>query len=119
MGKALSFYNEVPVKQDPRTKPTWAWSKDQNNMGSNDFRSTRRDIWYAGLENTYSGEKITAVSNGTQHWRTWKKGNKTQFLVADFVTAGNEMFLGAHYAPYRKPIKTGDTINGHILLRIE
>jgi beta-galactosidase len=40
-------------------------------------------------------------------------------LVADFVTAGNEMFLEGYYAPYRKPIKKGDTIKGTIELRTE
>ena len=62
---------------------------------------------------------MTAVSNGQQHWRAWKSGEKTQFLVADFVTAGDEMFLGGHYAPFRKPIKVGDVISGSILLRVE
>lgn len=59
------------------------------------------------------------VSNGQQHWRAWKDGKKTHFLVADFVTAGDEMFLGGHYAPYRKPIKKGDVLRGEIELRVE
>lgn len=44
---------------------------------------------------------------------------KTYFLVADFVTAGDEMFLSGHYAPYRKPIKVGDVIKGSILLKVK
>lgn len=119
VGAAQSFYSEVPSEQNPRIEPTWSWSKDHNSLGSNDFRSTRRNIWYAGLRNTDEGTKVTAVSNGQQHWRVWKSGEKTQFLVADFVTAGDEMFLGGHYAPFRKPIKVGDVISGSILLRVE
>ena len=119
VGEAKSFYEEVPVEQNPRIEPTWSWSKDHNQLGSNDFRSTRRNIWYAGLENVSDGSKVTVISDGTQHWRTWKSGSKSQFLVADFVTAGDEMFLSGHYAPYRKPLKAGDVIKGVIILRVE
>ena len=41
----------------------------------------------------------------------WEK-IESVFLVADFVTAGNEMFLDGYYAPYRKPIKSNDIIKG-------
>ncbi len=48
----------------------------------------------------------------------WGK-DKICFLVADFVTAGNEMFLDGYYAPYRKPIKSNDIIKGKVKLRVE
>ena len=38
---------------------------------------------------------------------------------ADFATAGDEMFLSSHYAPYRKPIKKDDIISGEIELRLK
>lgn len=117
-GTAKSFYPEVPAVQNPRIKPAWAWSKDFNQLGSNDFRSTRRNIWYAGLQDVEGQSRVTVVSDGRQHWRSWKEGEKTCFLVADFVTAGDEMFLGSHYAPYRKPLKVGDVISGSIILRV-
>lgn len=120
VGQAVSFYADVPQKEDPRTEPTWSWSRDHNELGSNDFRSTRRNIWYAGLHDqtgTADTAQILIVSDGQQHWRCWKDGKKTRFLVADFVTAGDEMFLGSHYAPYRKPIKKGDVLRGNIELR--
>lgn len=119
IGVAQSFYNEVPMEPDPRTQPAWSWSKDANALGSNDFRSTRRNIMYAGLRNAANDKKVTGISNGNQHWRAWKSGDSTQFLVADFVTAGNEMFLDGHYAPYRRPIKKDDVISGSIVLRVE
>lgn len=119
VGEAKSFYPEVPAKENPRVKPTWAWSHDHNQLGSNDFRSTRRNIWFAGLDNGEGAGRLTAVSDGKQHWRSWKEGDRTRFLVADFVTAGDELFLASHYAPYRKPIKTGDRVTGTVTLRIE
>lgn len=119
VGTARSFYDEVPAKVNPRIAPTWPWSHDHNELGSNDFRSTRRNIWYAGVENADGNGKITAVSDGGQHWRAWKEDTATRFLVADFVTAGDELFLAGHYAPYRKPVKKGDKVTGSVTLRAE
>ena len=117
-GTALSFYPEVPARPDARTAPTWAWSKDHNALGSNDFRSTRRNILRAGLRQPGAVGGVMVCSDGKQHWRAWKAGERSRFLVADFVTAGAEMFLGSHYAPFRKPLKSGDTISGTITLQL-
>lgn len=118
VGKADLFYAGLPAQVNPRMKPSWSWSMDYNELGSNDFRSTRRNIWYAGLANS-TGNKITVRSNGEQHWRSWLNKDSVCFLVADFVTAGNEMFLEGYYASYRKPIHKGDEIGGKTVLRVE
>lgn len=115
VGEADLFYSGLPSHLNPRVEPTWSWSLDYNELGSNDFRSTRRNIWYAGLTNA-AGNKVTAVSDGKQHWRSWLEKDRIRFLVADFVTAGNEMFLSSYYAPFRKPLKAGDNISGAIVL---
>lgn len=117
VGTAALFYDGLPLQINPRVKPSWAWNMDFNELGSNDFRATRRNIWYAGLSDE-AGNKITVRSNGKQHWRSWLDKNKIRFLIADFVTAGNEMFLEGYYSPYRKPIKKGDSIQGEIKLRM-
>lgn len=117
VGSAPLYYQGLPRQVNPRVQPSWSWSMDFNELGSNDFRATRRNIWYAGLANA-SGDTITVRSNGEQHWRSWLDNKKIRFLVADFVTAGNEMFLEGYYAPYRKPIKKGETIQGKITLRM-
>lgn len=118
VGTAWSFYKEVPEVQHPRVKPLWSWSKDFNELGSNDFRATRRNMWYAGLQDSCKQARITVRSNGQQHWRCWKSGRHTRFLVADFVTAGDEMFLSGHYAPYRKPVKAGDVVKGTVRINL-
>lgn len=69
VGEASLFYEGLPKKVDPHTEPAWSWSMDYNELGSNDFRSTRRNIWYAGLR-SMNGSKITVPSNGRQHWRS-------------------------------------------------
>lgn len=118
VGEAELFYSGLPSHLNPRVEPSWSWSLDYNELGSNDFRSTRRNIWYAGLTD-HAGNKVTAVSDGKQHWRSWLEKDRIRFLVADFVTAGNEMFLGSYYAPFRKPLKKGDTIGGTVMLYVE
>lgn len=118
VGAAELFYAGLPQQPDPRLHPSWSWSKDFNELGSNDFRATRRNIWYAGLKDGHNSQ-VTVRSNGEQHWRSWLDKERIRFLVADFVTAGNEMFLEGYYAPYRKPLRVGDTIKGDIQLRIE
>ena len=116
VGEAKLFYQGLPEHIDPRMQPSWSWSYDFNQLGSNDFRSTRRNIWYAGLRNAQEG-RIVVPSDGTQHWRSWLAGDHIQFLVADFATPGDELFLASYYAPYRQPLKKGDTISGEVHLQ--
>ena len=115
VGEAPLFYEGLPEKEDPRIRPCHSWNKDYNPMGSNDFRSTRRNIWYAGLTDN-SGNKITVKSNGEQHWRSWLEGNNIRFLIADFVSPGNEMFLESHMQRFRQPIQKGQIIEGTVHL---
>lgn len=116
-GSAPLFYQEAPRKADPRTPPSWPWSMDANELGCNDFRATRRNIWLAGLTDG-QGNAITVRSNGKQHWRSWADKRKIRFLVADFVTAGNEMFLEAYHAPFREPVKKGEYVEGTVQLSL-
>ena len=69
-GTAKSFYPEVPAVQNPRIKPAWAWSKDFNQLGSNDFRSTRRNIWYAGLQDVEGQSRVRIY--GTYYIIRWQ-----------------------------------------------
>lgn len=118
VGSAPLFYNAIPAKQDPRTQPEWSWNMDSNELGSSDFRSTRRNVYSAGLKSD-AGRSVTLASKGDQHWRSWKAGDAIQFLVAGFASPGAEMFLGSHYAPYRKPLKVGDVIADKVTLVVE
>ncbi len=118
VGKAQLFYSDADMNASPRVQPTWSWSHDANRLGSGDFRSMRRNIFFAGLEYA-SGNTVTAVSNGNKHWRSWLEEGKIRFLVADSVTAGDEMFLGGFYELTRRPIKEGNEIKGHVKLLLK
>lgn len=118
VGQAPLFFDAVPRDTKGRTRPTWTWNMDANELGSNDFRSTRRNIYYAGLCDT-TAHRITAWGNGRQHWRSWLEDGQIRFLVADFDSPGNEMFLESYYAPFRRPVRKGDHISGTVRLRLE
>ncbi|MCL2659318.1 MAG: hypothetical protein FWD64_02190, partial [Acidobacteriaceae bacterium] len=64
-----------------REQPTWPWHMDANELGTRDFRSTRRDIWRASLLDA-AGSGITVLSNGTQHTRAFLDGDRVGLLVA-------------------------------------
>jgi hypothetical protein len=118
-GKASLFYEGVPEKINPREEPLWHWSMDFNKLGSNDFRSTRRNFNFAGLQNKGGQEVIAVSKDASQHWRSWLNEDKIQFLVAKFITAGNELFLESYYGPTRKPLEVGDIIFDEISLKIK
>lgn len=117
-GEAPLFFDAVPAGATGRTRPSWSWSMDANELGSNDFRSTRRDFYYAGLRDS-AGRRVTACGDGRQHWRSWLEDGHIRFLVADFDSPGNEMFLESYYAPFRRPVRKGDHISGTVRLRLE
>ncbi|MGL5683307.1 MAG: glycoside hydrolase family 2 protein [Marinifilaceae bacterium] len=118
VGEAQLFYDGLPTKQEARVAPSWSWNKDFNALGSNDFRSTRKNVWYAGIKDSM-GNTVCVDAKGKQHWRSWKNENVIDFLIADFSTAGFEMFLQSYYAPYRAPLKKGASVKGQIDLRLE
>ncbi|MEE9361708.1 MAG: glycoside hydrolase family 2 TIM barrel-domain containing protein [Cellulophaga sp.] len=119
IGEAPLFYEGVPEKINPREEPLWHWSMDFNKLGSNDFRSTKRNFNYAGLKNATGQQILSFSKDASQHWRSWLNGDQVQFLVAKFATAGNELFLGSFYGPTRRPLKIGDTITDTIKLQIK
>lgn len=108
--KEKSKYNNI---WNPETE----WKDDANELGSNDFRSTRKNIIWAQLADE-NGTGIKIVSNGKQSVRVFKNNTGFGMLVADYQTGGGEMFIGAEYEAFRKPLKKGDVITGSIAIQI-
>ena len=100
----------------PHTEPTWNWSQDETEMGTNDFRSTKRNIFTAGLH-AADGSGIQVVSDGTQHVRAWLDGSRVRILVADYVNAGSGAFVIEQLVPHRE-LKFGDHVKGTVRIRI-
>ena len=102
----------------PKTKPDWPWSEDQTRYGTNDFRSTKRNIFTGSLTNEKNtGIKVT--SGGTQHLRCWFDNDTVNLLIAEYDNPGAERFFRSHARQWDKPLKTGDTISGVVKLKIE
>ena len=47
-----------------RERPTWPWFADANELGTRDFRATRRNILRAVATKTSSGRAMTVLSDG-------------------------------------------------------
>jgi hypothetical protein len=98
----------------PVAKPAMAWAYDQNELGTNDFRSTKKDIQWASLTN--GTEKVVVISDGSQSIRCWLDAGNTRMLVAGYSNMGAERFFRGHAAQVDIPLKTGDVISGTVKL---
>jgi hypothetical protein len=98
----------------PAAKPSLAWMHDQNELGTNDFRSTKMNISTASLSDGAS--RVTVSSDGSQSIRCWLEGGTTRMLVADYSNMGAEGFFRSHAAQVDRPLKPGDVIEGEVRL---
>ena len=119
----VEAYNEkIPVSGSagPDKQPECEWSFDQNKAGINLFRSTKENIYNGSLSNK-AGNKISVISNGQQHLRTWidTDNNHIKMLVADYNNAGREGYLSSHSQKDYKALKKGDKISGTIVLKTD
>jgi len=101
----------------PSVKPAWDYNMDQTKFGSNDFRSTKRNILQASLQSEKSSG-IKVISDGLQHLRCWTLNEKVYMLVSEYDNPGSERFLRDHASKFEIPLKYGQTINGIINLQI-
>lgn len=97
-------------------QPSGSWKDDANELGSNDFRSTKRFITSASLSDT-KGLSLSVVSDGKQHSRTWLQDAAIHWLVADYGNNGSEPFYGTPHADGRINIKR-KAIKGKTIIRL-
>jgi hypothetical protein len=117
-GKAMLFQDHLESGlAGPQTRPGWSWNKDQTQYGSNDFRSTKRNILKASLLNDM-GTGIEVHSGGLQHIRSWYHQDAVHLLVAEYDNPGAERFFRSHATHWDKPLKAGDKIEGSIHLKL-
>lgn len=113
-GSAVPFGplgKEIKIGQEP----DWEWRYDRNKMGSNDFRATRDNIYYASLRDQ-SGLGIMIISDGSDAFRSFVENGEIKFLVAPFSTGGGDMFFSTHLTSERRPLKPGSKLNAKITL---
>ncbi len=101
-----------------REKPNNAWKDDANELGSNDFKSTKRNIVQASLSDTSSNIRVTVLSKANQASRSWLQEEHINWLISDYWNNGSEPFYGTPHSDGR--IKTKDRIlKGKLILIIE
>jgi hypothetical protein len=101
----------------PVTKPNYPWRHDTNELGTNDFRSTKENVISAYLSDPKT-EGLVLQSNGTQHVRCWVQGDVTRMLISEYNNPGSERFYRSHAAVEDKPLKAGGKISGSIRLTV-
>jgi hypothetical protein len=93
---------------------------DDHAWGSNDFRSSKRGIYWASLSGP--GGSVKVVSDGRQTVRCAATPHEITLKVLDFYggSGGPKEWsvLGFHYGAGRL-IKTGETVKGTVRLRIK
>ncbi|MEC3907885.1 glycoside hydrolase family 2 TIM barrel-domain containing protein [Tamlana sp. 2201CG12-4] len=100
-----------------REQPNHAWKDDANELGSNDFKSTKRNIYQASLT-ADNGTKITVLSNTKQGSRTWLQEEHINWLISDYSNNGSEPFYDTPHSNGR--ITTKDKVlKGTLILSIE
>jgi beta-galactosidase len=118
-GTAEAFAKNVPLCgfAGPRTQPTWSWSRDANRYGSNDFRSTKTNVFEAALLSA-DGRGVRVLSDGTQHVRAWVEGEHIRLLVADYANEGLPLCFCEYTVP-RRPLQSGSTVEGTVRLEVQ
>ncbi len=112
-GEAIPFESGEYQKPAFGKQPENKWYHDANQLGSNDFRSTKENIYWTTLTDD-TGKGIVINGNGTQSVRSWQEGTDINMLVTGFNTGGGDMFFSGYYKDERNPLKIGDEFSGTI-----
>jgi len=92
-GAAKMYRNNTFTPIDSLIAPDWNWEQDETLNGTNDFRSTKYNIYNASLSNTEY--IINVLSDGSQNIRAWynNENKNTSMLVSYISNGGWENFL--------------------------
>ncbi len=117
-GDAVPFGENTFFQDSLRHKPVRAWCYDANKLGTNDFRSTKENIYWASLTNK-GGPGIVVVSDGKQAFRAFVNYNRSiSFLIADYSTGGGDLFFSGHYKDERKKLIEGSKLKGTVEIQL-
>jgi len=102
----------------PSTPPANSYAEDDTPLGTNDFRSTKRNIEYASITGN-DGYGIYINSNGQQHLRAAVNSQRISVFVNDWF-GGTASQAGEWTQNYSKGrlLKKGDHLQGTIHLRL-
>ena len=98
--------------------PTWPWAEDNSPMGCNDFRSTKRHIYWASI--AYGdGPGIWVKSDGTQHLRAMVDSDRISICINDWY-GGSHVGLSEWISNYGegKAIAQGEVLESTVRLQL-
>lgn len=117
-GEAEAFPMDVRLgPSGPEWTPEWPYGSDTNELGSNDFRSTKENIRWASLTDG-EGWGLCIRSDARHHIRAWVDMMVVRVLVAFYNNPGAERFFRSHARLEDRPLKPGDTIADTIRFRL-
>jgi hypothetical protein len=114
-GQAKAFRDNKWPTIKPHTEPPWPWYLDSNALGTNDFRSTKRNILWTSLKNA-NGYGILVHSNGRQSTRSYMDGDRIRLLVAGHSTGGRDGTSFGHLGEEQKQLEKGTKLEDRTLL---
>ncbi|MFN8009209.1 MAG: glycoside hydrolase family 2 TIM barrel-domain containing protein [Terriglobia bacterium] len=102
----------------PATPPVNSYAEDDTPLGTNDFRSTKRNIKHASIMDA-NGYGLFIESNGEQHLRAGVEPDRIAVFVNDWFggTASRAEEWNENYGKGRL-LKNGDRLQGTIHLRL-
>ncbi|SDS53309.1 Beta galactosidase small chain [Mucilaginibacter mallensis] len=116
-GTATLNAKHVPSVEEWGVVPTGDWKDDANDLGSNDFRATKRYIQNASLQD-HNGDSVTILSDATQASRSWLQDEHMNWLIADYCNNGSEPFYGSPHSNGRIKIKD-NTLKGKLVIVVK
>ena len=92
----------------PFVIPTWPYSEDDSPMGSNNFRSTKRNITEASIRDA-AGQGWTIHSDGTQHLRASVASDRVVVYINDWYACATRSCNSDNYGG-GKLLRAGERI---------
>jgi beta-galactosidase len=96
-------------------EPDWAWSLDATPEGTNDFRSTKRNISTFSL-NSKQGTGLSILAKGNQHARAYVDKDWIRLQVADYSNMGDQIF---RWWDEGKNLVKGDILSGKVKIAMK
>jgi hypothetical protein len=105
-GEARARPSTVGQEAGLRQVPTASWSHDANELGENDFRSTKTEVVHAALKDS-GGAGLAVAPENPRAVRAFAADGRIGVLLAGFHTGGGEGFFNTHFAADRRPLRSG------------
>lgn len=82
----------------PIMKPSWSWAQDDTPWGTNDFRSTKRNVLTASLS-APNGTGMELMNDGKQDVRCWVNHHSIDMYLMDYGNEGTAPLFNQRMIP--------------------